>query len=54
MDDALLTKIGAERLAWTSQRRSDGRWGRGWAWQATPRELAEFAEFAEGSTRATA
>lgn len=31
-------------LWWTSERHSDGRWERGWAWQATPRELAEFAE----------
>jgi N-hydroxyarylamine O-acetyltransferase len=29
---------------WTTERRSDGRWERGWAWTPRPRELADFAE----------
>jgi N-hydroxyarylamine O-acetyltransferase len=29
---------------WTTERRDDGRWERGWAWTPRPRELAEFAE----------
>jgi N-hydroxyarylamine O-acetyltransferase len=31
-------------LWWTSERRGDGRWERGWAWTTQPRELADFAE----------
>jgi N-hydroxyarylamine O-acetyltransferase len=31
-------------LWWTAQHHSDGRWERAWAWQETPRELADFAE----------
>jgi N-hydroxyarylamine O-acetyltransferase len=31
-------------LWWTSERRRDGRWERGWAWTAQPRELADFAD----------
>lgn len=27
---------------WTSDRRSDGRWERGWCWTSQPRELADF------------
>ncbi|HLU57673.1 MAG TPA: arylamine N-acetyltransferase [Pseudonocardia sp.] len=29
---------------WTSERRGDGRWERGWAWTARPREMADFAD----------
>lgn len=29
---------------WTSERRGDGQWERGWAWTAQPRTLADFAE----------
>lgn len=31
-------------LWWTTERRSDGRWERGWAWTPQARELAEFAD----------
>ncbi|TQM16327.1 arylamine N-acetyltransferase family protein [Pseudonocardia kunmingensis] len=31
-------------LWWTSERRRDGSWERGWAWTEQPRELADFAE----------
>lgn len=31
-------------LWWTTERRGDGRWERGWAWTPQPRELADFAE----------
>lgn len=29
---------------WTSERRGNGEWERGWAWTPQPRELADFAE----------
>jgi N-hydroxyarylamine O-acetyltransferase len=29
---------------WTSERRGDGRWERGWAWTPQPRRLPDFAE----------
>ena len=29
---------------WTSERRGDGGWERGWAWTSQPRTLAEFAD----------
>ena len=29
---------------WTSERRRDGRWERGWAWTPQPREPADFAD----------
>jgi N-hydroxyarylamine O-acetyltransferase len=29
---------------WTTERRGDGRWERGWAWTPQPRELADFAD----------
>jgi N-hydroxyarylamine O-acetyltransferase len=29
---------------WTTERRDDGRWERGWAWTPRPRELDDFAE----------
>jgi N-hydroxyarylamine O-acetyltransferase len=29
---------------WTTERRGDGRWERGWAWTPRPRTLADFAE----------
>jgi N-hydroxyarylamine O-acetyltransferase len=29
---------------WTSERRGDGTWERGWAWTAHPRTLSDFAE----------
>jgi N-hydroxyarylamine O-acetyltransferase len=29
---------------WTTERRGDGRWERGWAWTPEPRELADFAD----------
>jgi N-hydroxyarylamine O-acetyltransferase len=31
-------------LWWTTERRGDGRWERGWAWTPKPRELADFAD----------
>jgi N-hydroxyarylamine O-acetyltransferase len=31
-------------LWWTTERRTDGRWERSWAWTPQPRELADFAE----------
>jgi N-hydroxyarylamine O-acetyltransferase len=31
-------------LWWTTERRGDGRWERGWAWTPQPRELTDFAE----------
>jgi N-hydroxyarylamine O-acetyltransferase len=29
---------------WTTERRGDGSWERGWAWTPQPRQLADFAE----------